>query len=712
MKVDGPSSHTAELRACALVARRELRFARQALHDAEKATRDLERSVEELIKGQAATAKDAATSLEQLRQRLTQLVDDRVVAATDTLSRKKKRLSKFTVTLFGRTMAGKSTLREALTGGDGSSIGKGGQRTTRDLREYRWQGLHLVDTPGIAAYRGKHDQELAVSVLDETDLVLFLTSSDGIQEDAFKGLAKLREQNKPVIFVLNMKRDLTKPVFMRRFLRDPKTVFGGEYIDGHRRRIAFLAERCLGMPFSQIVPIHAQAAFLATRPKHEAHAAALRRSSRMEDLLTAILSEIRTRGTVLRIRTIIDGTWHALSPLSALIEAEEGTLRDASSRIGQKWNEFDEWLSKLLNGLSQRIEAHVAETVAPLRASISRFVEDNIERSDVRDRWTTHVGAFEIPMKLEDFRKRVLSDIGERLDELGRDYEIDTTILQDFSVPGPDACDPADYRKWLRRTSAASAALAGVAAVGAWIGSTNFWNPVGWFAGAVSLVALGLSWFFGKREKQVAEGRRVATGNLQQQVDELAKRVIADQEKWANDELHQGILVAARGSTSALVGALSGLANELRQTRHRIDAALDALAVRLVTQCSHSLGSDLHGSDIISVRRAPGLITVVVTQNGRGCDAHGRTLSDALGEVVAVLHGGPKHEMVACALTAFGVQPDMVRTSPGGFTVESPRPPGDPSFVRLVDAARVVATALNCGIAVAEGSNHDKSQTV
>ena len=37
----------------------------------------------------------------------------------------------FTITVFGRTMAGKSTMMEVLTRGDGSSIGHGAQRTTR-----------------------------------------------------------------------------------------------------------------------------------------------------------------------------------------------------------------------------------------------------------------------------------------------------------------------------------------------------------------------------------------------------------------------------------------------------------------------------------------------------------------------------------------------------------------------------------------------------
>ena len=56
-------------------------------------------------------------------------------------------LEKFSITLFGRTMAGKSTLMEVLTEGDGSAIGMGAQRTTRDIRSYEWNGLAVTDVP-------------------------------------------------------------------------------------------------------------------------------------------------------------------------------------------------------------------------------------------------------------------------------------------------------------------------------------------------------------------------------------------------------------------------------------------------------------------------------------------------------------------------------------------------------------------------------------
>ena len=75
------------------------------------------------------------------------------------LQKQKRNLDCFNVMLFGRTMAGKSTIREAITRGNGETIGKGAQRTTRDVKEYEWSNLRIIDTPGFGAYNGQDDTE-------------------------------------------------------------------------------------------------------------------------------------------------------------------------------------------------------------------------------------------------------------------------------------------------------------------------------------------------------------------------------------------------------------------------------------------------------------------------------------------------------------------------------------------------------------------------
>ena len=63
-----------------------------------------------------------------IQQRLAQAVEDMNSAHRESLQEivdNRDRLGTFNITLFGRTMTGKSTLKEILTEGDGSSIGKG-----------------------------------------------------------------------------------------------------------------------------------------------------------------------------------------------------------------------------------------------------------------------------------------------------------------------------------------------------------------------------------------------------------------------------------------------------------------------------------------------------------------------------------------------------------------------------------------------------------
>ncbi|MFN7658081.1 MAG: GTPase, partial [Dolichospermum sp.] len=108
------------------------------------------------------------------------------------LDKKRKHLKDFTVALFGRTKAGKSTLRETLTRGNGSTIGKGSQRTTRDVKEYSWQGLRLLDTPGIEAYQGDDDTNKANDITALCATNWYSSSSEknsfGVVDSSIRGL--------------------------------------------------------------------------------------------------------------------------------------------------------------------------------------------------------------------------------------------------------------------------------------------------------------------------------------------------------------------------------------------------------------------------------------------------------------------------------------------------------------------------------------------
>ncbi len=132
-------------------------------------------------------------------------VDDLRMSFAEDLEVLERDLDKFSVTLFGRTMAGKSTLMEVLIEGDGSAIGMGAQRTTRDIRRYEWNGLAVTDVPGIGAYEGEEDTRLAFDAAKTADLIVFLLTDDAPQAVDADCFRQVKDLGKPVIVIMNVK---------------------------------------------------------------------------------------------------------------------------------------------------------------------------------------------------------------------------------------------------------------------------------------------------------------------------------------------------------------------------------------------------------------------------------------------------------------------------------------------------------------------------
>lgn len=160
------------------------------------------------------------------------------------LKTKRKTLDTFTISLFGKTKTGKSTIREALTSGNGKTIGKGDQRTTRDVYKYNWKGLRLIDVPGIEAFRGEEDTYKAREILDESDMVIFLTTDDSVQPGEFEEMAHLQELNKHFFVVMNVKKNLIDKESdeldykkISRYLRRPERLFDTDRLNEHRKHI-------------------------------------------------------------------------------------------------------------------------------------------------------------------------------------------------------------------------------------------------------------------------------------------------------------------------------------------------------------------------------------------------------------------------------------------------------------------------------------------
>lgn len=267
-------------------------------------------------------------------------------AFTEDLQNLREKLSKFSVTLFGRTMAGKSTLMEILTNGDGKSIGMGAQRTTRDIRTYSWKDLEITDVPGIGAFDGEDDENIAFEAAKTADLILFLITDDAPQASEAECFGRIISLGKPVICIMNVKSSMPEGKSQKMVIRDINKRFDSARLDAVRQQFLQYSQQ-LGQDWNSVpfVFVHLKAAFLAqqTKDKDETIAERINEVSRIDDLKNLIIEQVRTKGVFFREKTFIDIiSFPILTSMENLLE--QSLLNSRQGRIIlSKKRQLNEW---------------------------------------------------------------------------------------------------------------------------------------------------------------------------------------------------------------------------------------------------------------------------------------------------------------------------------------------------------------------------------
>jgi small GTP-binding protein len=105
--------------------------------------------------------------------------------------------------LVGQYDAGKSTLIKALTGREDIPVDS--DVCTTEVTSYNWNGIRLVDTPGIAAERPEHDAQTE-DLIDQVDLLLFVITGglfDKVTGSYFQDLAYEQGREREILLVVN-----------------------------------------------------------------------------------------------------------------------------------------------------------------------------------------------------------------------------------------------------------------------------------------------------------------------------------------------------------------------------------------------------------------------------------------------------------------------------------------------------------------------------
>ena len=452
------------IRQCAVIADEDYKFAELALQRALLALSNLGKNIQLAIedikhktggKGQATTANEVAKQLEDTRNALSAEIIKEIESVRESLRSKERALNHFSIAFMGRTKAGKSTLHAIITDGGWDAIGVGKQRTTRSNRVDGWKNIRIIDTPGIGAPGGKSDEEIAKSIIDESDVICYVVTNDSIQESEFAFLRLLKEKAKPLIILLNVKNNLRDSRRLEHFLQNPDKLFemdGQSGLRGHIERIRRYAREHYANDYFDIVPVMLLAAQLSREPEHAKKKQELFKASRMQDFLDSIRVSLVNHGAIRRSQTLLGSTVGAIdhpykwvNQQALVYEKLAPTLKNKREAIQ---NDIEKAAKDAKDSLLQQIERIFQDAIE----AVPSFAEDHWNCNEVTMKlgWEQKLKAlrFEKRLKIayEETSKKFNKEVQEVLEEIANELQLISQLgSNDFSFTEQDSNNFRDF---------------------------------------------------------------------------------------------------------------------------------------------------------------------------------------------------------------------------------------------------------------------------
>ena len=649
---------------CAAVTRDGYRMAATELSRCRQAALKAQRQILAITNSTAGKHPAAADHIRQISTAADEMLE--LIDATAAANRQKRdRLTAFNIILFGRTMTGKSTLMEILTGGDGSTIGKGAQRTTRDRREYTWldKSLTITDVPGIEAVGGTEDEANAHHAAQSADLILFLITDDGPQPGEAQHLNILRGQGRPLVGVMNVKRAVGSPVEKRRFIRDQSKIFDPVRLYQIKRQFNELIQADhTGQPLD-LVPIHMLARFQADREIQPANRDQLECASRFWELESKVLNTIIHQGPYLRKRSFLDTAADANRQTERDLYSLAELLTAQSERFSGRITELRSYHRSFERESQSRCEQAVQDTIGNLRRAITDFARGNYENQNVQNLWDRRIRSVNLDQHMRSTIGDMEQQVQERLSDLGTDLEQELHLLNiNIQQANIAPASITDYRRFFGFASITSgiAGIAGSASLIAGLFTTGIalsWNPIGWamigLSAITGIIGLARNLFKSRDQKRheavakMSEGLRSHLNTIEQPVRRQLNQARQQLLQRINDVIGQ--IVGLQSSLQSTAQILSDAANEHRLIRLDIDRQIVALSLEQTDE------TDI-ASRVLMVERHPSQQTVITTKrntpqlrpNPQGTGAPtGRTHNPA----VPILHIGTGRPDMTILLT-------------------------------------------------------------
>lgn len=608
-----PNHLETALKACSAANAQGLKEAQVYLNELHKSVKQASKIIAECIDNMKKYHITDKSIIQSIRTQLQTVQAEFKQSYNDTqanLINKGKMSSKFNITLFGKTKAGKSTLMEILTHGDGSHMGKGGQRTTRDVRSYEWKGMSVTDIPGIDAYGGKEDDAKAEEAAIYADLILFMITAGQPEGSEADWMVKLKRMDKPILCICNYKQSIGEGIDdfrLKRLLSNPQKIEErmniGELVNQFN---TFLHEQ-LPNEHVDFLVTHLLAKFYSQQPEYASKKTELEKISRFSFVEQSIIKEVYKNGVLYRKKCY-------LSIIDAPLYEQMNQLFSFSAEayyqyriIYDKLSIFNIWCEDFNIKQKKKIVGVITQEYNKIRNSIPGFIESHVEDKDVSKAWEKHCEKFDIQSNIYKQIDSIKLKVEEKISDIFS--ELNTEMNFSIKLKSETNCGNYQFKNWKRRmqwTGAIGSAALTISAIALSSG------PLGWAALGVGALFGIFAWLCDSREDKLKRATQKLSDNLNKHLEKAEKKAINDITKWYETNVeYQEKQISKRLS---LVGrSMLSLSNGERQLALGYSKNHMNITKMMIANIFYSMDIPMTELDrIISAARVPGRRVAIV----------------------------------------------------------------------------------------------------
>lgn len=481
------------------------------------------------------------------------------------LPKKELASQQFSIALMGRTKAGKSTLHSIMCREGEEFIGKGGQRTTRFNRVFSWEGIEIIDTPGIGAGEssGKKDEEIAKKVISRADIICFVIADDSITSEILETINDIASYHKPIVILLNHKDDINKKSHRKKFEKNPKQWLednGEKNLQGWIERIKRNAEKNRYVEMIKIVPVF----LLATIVGRKENNPLIFQASNFKQFESLLKKMIEENYTIYKSQTLLDEPAVKMYKSMDTIDDELKML----DKFQKKWTKLRNEKEKSIQKLQDKTKGQITKIIDGMFDNFFTQEAENYVKQNYNVKSTIQLQkAYEQTRNKYKLYEKIESEVHLCLNSYHNELsDIIKELKKEIHYANINITEEIEFKdiKWLKNDKSM------IPIKGILEGASMALQALGCIYRPLSLIAIPISFissFFKSKEQKIEEAKGITRKNFQ--------KLIEYDKQHLRKKVEKNEVVIFEENTKKLVSFLEGVDKTTKQTKEYVEDCYD-----------------------------------------------------------------------------------------------------------------------------------------